>query len=211
MTEKYYENSYGNTFGSMTATPIGRATFVHLVTPNTKYKPEKYGLHVLFPKNDETVKAGLNALIAQCKAIAEQKYGKKVPAFTYGPVRDGDEETYQGFKGCWFIKCSSKKQPEIVDTKRQGLDPNIIVPGVLVRPVVTPILFDSGFAWQVHVVQFIKDDGVRYYGGPDPKSLLSALDEVDAPTESEAPASSDSTDKPVEEKKTGKAAALNML
>lgn len=209
MTEKYYTNSYGNTFGSMIATPIGRATFVHLVTPNQKYKPEKYGLHVLFPKNDETVKKGLNAIISMCKDMAIQKYGKEIPAFTYGPVRDGDEETYQGFAGCYYIKCSSKRQPEIVDTKRQGLDPNLVVPGVLVRPVVTPILFDSGFSYQVHVVQFIKDDGVRYYGGPDPKSLLSALDEVEVPEDETA---SEAADKALgKSKESDKKAAVNLL
>lgn len=207
---KYFENSYQNIFGSMMATPVGRATFVHLVTPNEKYKPSKYGLHVLFPKNDEATKKGLNAIISMCKTMAEQKFGKdKIPGFTYGPLRDGDEETYQGFAGCWFIKCSSKRQPEIVDTKKTNLDPNLIVPGVLVRPVVTPILFDSGFSYQVHVVQFIKDDGVRYYGGPDPKSLLSALDE---PEVSEDVTVAVSADKVLgAEKVSGKKAAVNLL
>jgi len=217
---KYYENSYGNTFGTLIATPIGRATFVHLVTPNAKYKPEKYGCHILFPKDDATVKAGLNQLIAMCKSMAAQKYGDKIPAFVYGPVRDGDEQKYQGFAGCWYIKASSKRQPEIVDAKRTGLDVNLVVPGVLVRGVVTPVLFDSGFSYQLQCVQLIKDDGVRYYGGADPKSLLNALDEEESetPEAKEEPAVVEPAVKAPEVKekatakaKNGKAAALDML
>lgn len=223
---KYYRNSYGNTFGVSIPTPIGRATFVHLVQPNAKYQPAKFGLHLLFPKDDPAVKKGLNAIIAQCKEMAEEAYGKEVPAFTYGPLRDGDEQKYQGFAGCWYMKLASKNRPEIVDTQREGLDPNLILPGVMVRAVVTPVMFDSGFSYQLQCVQFVKDDGVRYYGGQDPKSLLSALDEegADAPAEeptqevvvSSAPKTT-VVAKPAAKVSakaaagTGKAAALNML
>ena len=208
MSDKYYSNRYGNVYGTMTALPIGRATFVHLAEPNAKYQPAKYGVHVLFPKNEEAVKKGLNTIIEMCKAIAEQKYGKKVPAFTYGPVRDGDEQKYQGFAGCWYIKASSKQRVEIVDTQRKGLDPALIVPGVKIRAVVTPILFDSGFSYQLNMVQFVADDGVRYYGGTDPKSLLSALDVDAAPEE---PTASEAADKALGTVKAGKRMAIDML
>ena len=208
MSDKYYENRYGNVYGTMTATPIGRATFVHLAEPNAKYQPAKYGVHVLFPKNDEATKKGLNVLIGMCKRMAEQKYGKKVPAFTYGPVRDGDEQTYQGFSGCWYIKCSSKQRVEVVDTARKGLDPLLIVPGVKIRAVVTPVLFDSGVSYQLSMVQFVADDGVRYYGGTDPKSLLSALD-VETP--SEEPTAAQAADAALGAPKSGKQTAIDML
>lgn len=209
---KFYSNSYGNVFGTMVPTPIGRANFVHLAQPNAKYGQPKYGLHILFPKNDEKTKAGLNALISACMEVAKQKFGDKAPAFTYPPLRDGDELTYQGFQGCYYLKASAKRQPEIVDTTRKGLDVNLIVPGVLVRAVVTPILFDSGFSWQLSTVQFVKDDGVRYYGGPDPKSLLSALDEEPSPSASQAADEVLGTGKKEEKPaKTGKASALELL
>lgn len=205
--KKFYINSYGNVFGDVVATPIGRATFVHLTSPNTKYKPEKYGLHILFKKDDDLVKEGLRQIQAICKRMAEQKFGDKIPSFSYPPFRDGDEQKYQGFSGCYYIKCSSSKKPEIVDTKKKGLDAALVAPGVLVRAVVTPILFDSGFSYQLTLVQFVKDDGVRYYGGPDPKSLLSALDE---PSGNGEPSVEQSLDKAIASS-SGKKAALGVL
>ena len=179
---KKYVNSYGNAFGSMMSTPIGRAQYVHLVEPGKKFQPPKFSVHILFSKNDVANTQALMDMKAACQALAVSKYADKVPAMTYPALRDGDEEDGQGFQGCWYIKAQNKQRPEIVDTQKKGLDPAIVVPGTLIRCVVVPILFDGGYSWQLQLVQFVKDDGVRYYGGPDPKSLLSALD-VSSPAE----------------------------
>lgn len=220
MEKTYFKNAFNNTFGEMMGTPIGRAMWVNLVTPNAKFKPEKFGLTILFDKKDPACKTQLNQMIAACKDIATSVYGAKVPAFTYPPIRDGDEnEKYKNFKGMYYIGAKSKNRIEVIDAKKNTLDAAIVAPGVLVRAVVTPILFDSGFAWQLNAVQFVKDDGVRFYGGADPKSLFDELQEEDQPAaESAAEPAAESTSAEAADKalgpvakKTGKQQALAML
>lgn len=210
---EFYMNKFGNVFGEMMATPIGRANFINLKTPNTKYQPAKYGLSILFEKKDAAVKTGLNVMIKHCKdliAFAASK-GKKTEEFTVGPIRDGDSDKtskYQGFAGKWFISAKNASQPDMImmGKKMEVASPDLFLPGVLVRATVSPIIYDDGVSWKVHAVQFVKDDGVRFYGGPDPKSLLAALDEDEPPAE-------EALEEPVvaTKAKSGKAKAIDLL
>jgi len=171
--QKYYENRFGNVFGPMVVTPVGRATFCNLAQPNQKFQPAKYSVTILFDKTDDKLKDQLNLMIGACKELIAFKYkGGKIPIFSTPPIQDGSEKSYQGFEGCYFITAKSNKIPEVIDQKRKPLDPAQILPGMKIRCVVAPILFDKGVAWSLSCVQFVEDDSIRFYGGPDPKSLL---------------------------------------
>lgn len=174
----FYQNSYGNVFGTMVSTPLGRIALAHLSSPSVKFQPPKYQAHLLFSKNDEKVKASLKLLLAQCDDLLNQQYGDKEVELKYPPLRDGDEVEYQGFAGCWYLKASSKNQPECVDFSKKEIDPALILNGMLCQFIVTPMTFDNGIAYQLSSVRLVKDDGIRFYGGPDPKSLYTPLDEA---------------------------------
>jgi len=212
--EKFFINKFGNCFGPMIGTPIARLQFVNLVNPNAKFQPSKYGCTLLFDKSDPSVKVGLNKMIVvfnEMKLFAESK-GIDTSGFTVGPVQDGDQPktvAYAGYKGHWFISPKNALRPEYIDSKQNPIDPALLAPGVLVRGVVSPILYKEGCSYKLSVVQLIKDDGTRLGSGQDPKSLLTAMgedevteettEEVEAPPAKSAP------------KKVGKAAALDLL
>lgn len=79
--------------------------------------PERYSISVLIPKPDtETVKAVNEAIDA---AIEEgvAKFGGKKPnnAAIKLPLRDGDTECDDAYKGHYFINANSTTPPQIVD------------------------------------------------------------------------------------------------
>jgi hypothetical protein len=216
--KEYFKNKFGNVFGEQVVTPVGRAIYTYLKEPNRTFKPEKYGLTILFDKKT-TPKDELNKLIIACKEVANGG-----ASFTYGPLRNGDDPTEKtgkpraDFVGNWYIQAKSSQRPFVVQSKNGAnvdVDPDIIVPGVLVRAVVQVILFDSGFAYGLKVVQFIKDDGKRFMVGADPRDLLDVLGEEPSVEESEDETIEESADKALTEtpvkKAKGKAAALDLL
>ena len=78
----------------------------------------------------------------------------------------------------WFIKASCSNKPTCIESKNGAhvpCDETKLVAGVLVRALVQPMLFDSGFAWQLKLVQFVKDDGTRYSFGRNPIDSFAAL------------------------------------
>lgn len=82
----------------------------------------KYSVSLLIPKSDTTT---VNKIKAAIKAAADEaqhtKFGGKVPANLKTPLRDGDEERGDdpSYKGHYFINCSSKTKPIIVDRRRE--------------------------------------------------------------------------------------------
>lgn len=218
--DKYYANQFGNVFGQMVGTPVGRLVFCNLKTPNAKYQPPKYGTTILFDKKDPATKAALNIMLKQCVEMQTYAEEKEVDcSFDIDPLQDGDDtkvSKYQGFAGSLYIAAKNKDQPEFVDSKNKPVSADLLVPGVKVRAVVTPMIYSDGFTWKLHVVQFVEDDGVRFYGGPDPKSVLTALDEVAVEDEPSVEAALDKAIEPqvaaqVKETKKGKARAIEML
>ena len=182
---KYWVNSYGNVYGNPLVTPVGRLALASLARPSVKFRPPKFQAHLLFNKNDAEVLEGLRLIQAMVFEMMTEKFGLKAdgtpnaPAFKYPWLREGDEKEYQGFGGTYYIKGSSaeNKPPEILGLDgKTKMDPNQLVNGMKIRAVVTPMIFDDGIAYQLLAVQFAGDDGTRYYGGPDPKSFLGAID-----------------------------------
>lgn len=181
--EKYYTNSFKNTFGQVVGTPVGRIQWPNIAAPNARFKPEKYTCHILFDKTDAAAKNGLNKLILACKDMQDYVYKSKAPAFEYPPVRDADKdglaEKYSDFKGKFYIIAKSTNRPDTLDDKKNKIEPKIFQAGNLCRLAIKPIMFDKGFSWQLAVVQLIKDDGVYFRGGVDPASVLDAIEEAE--------------------------------
>jgi len=182
--DRIYQNKYGNIYlNEDLVTPKGRLIYPYIAEPNVRYKPSKYSVTILFDK-DETPKDELNALIKVCKELKSLAPKNYKCSYTYGALRDGDEElnkegeVREQFKNKWFIKASCSNKPTCIESKNGAhvpCDETKLVAGVLVRALVQPMLFDSGFAWQLKLVQFVKDDGTRYSFGRNPIDSFAAL------------------------------------
>lgn len=202
---RYYWSKFGSLHDNQEplVSPVGRAAFVYLTQPNSRFvrpgsddKPS-YGLTVLFPKDDEEVKAGLKLIQDRCVELFEEycrvgyaKTPKKVKyeAFKASiregmaaqPIfRDGDTASYNGFENTWTMKLSNVNIDDIKFYKGQGASD--FEAGMRVRAVITPSLSGKGFSYKLRALKLVEDDGVRFVSAPDVVSLLSGLDEaVDA-------------------------------
>lgn len=81
----------------------------------------KYSLCILIPKSDEKTLARINAAIEAAKEQGKASWGGKIPANIKSPLRDGDTDVNGDgdlrpeAAGCYFINCSSKQKPGVVD------------------------------------------------------------------------------------------------
>ena len=197
MDNKFYINPKDGVHGNDVVTPVGRCAFLNLDKPNTTFDPPKYGLTLLFKKDDEAAKAQLKAMQAMCLEMADvfaknlwNKTDKKIPFAKFKeatvakmaaqPIfRDGDMAKYESHHGCWYIVAKNAKITEV--TFLDGRIPQEFEPGMLVRCQVQPYVDQKGFAYKLRGIRLVKDDGERFRTAPSGGNLLAAIDDaVDA-------------------------------
>lgn len=191
---KISKDKNGNCYGPQVITPIGRAMYVNLATPNT-YK--KYTCNLVLEKTEENKEYLIKEVLSVAKEVLEAMYGvgnvpEELPS---SPLMDGDEPNENGVivestKGCWILRMSSN-EPLIggacVDNNAKPYDAAKIAPGNFIRAVVTPMAFKMssvsfGLVWKLAQVQFLKDDGVRLRGNVPTGNLLTPLSMEEVPT-----------------------------
>jgi hypothetical protein len=100
-------------------TGLGRFSYAHFFEPRAmeEGQDKKYGVSFLIPKTDKPGIKKIEAAIEACKKIALEKLGGKLPKNFKMPLRDGDEEKEDdpNYAGHYFINCSSKQKPNVVD------------------------------------------------------------------------------------------------
>lgn len=107
--------------------PEGTFQWVFIDKPKVdKNNPEKepfYSITLLMDKNDPKVKEKLKVMKSCIKDALEKRFGDKVPAKYYNPIKDGDEETNTegkpAYPGFWFIEAKNKEKPGLVDADRE--------------------------------------------------------------------------------------------
>ena len=85
---------------------------------------EKYSVSLLIPKSDtKTVNAIKQAIKTAAEEAQHTKFGGKVPGNLKSPLRDGDDERSDdpNYAGHYFMNCSSKSKPIIVDRRREQI------------------------------------------------------------------------------------------
>lgn len=95
-----------------------RLSYVNVFEPRAAQPGQepKYSLCVLIPKSDTATLNKLKAAIEAAKQAGANLWGGKVPAGLKLPLRDGDTERDSAeYKGHYFINCSSKQKPGVVD------------------------------------------------------------------------------------------------
>lgn len=163
-----------NTNSTKVVTKLVRFSYVHIFKPEAidEDSEKKYSMAILIPKSD---KATLQAIRAAVEAAKEkgksEKWNGKIPANLKTPLRDGDVDRPDddAYAGHYFLNCSSKQKPQIVDSHCQAIiDENEVYSGCYGRVSINFFPFDAkgnkGVAAGLNNVQKIKD-GESLAGG----------------------------------------------
>lgn len=96
-----------------------RLSFVNVFKPRASEDGDdpKYSVCLLIPKTDTVTIQKVKVAIAAAKEAGLPLWGGKVPAGLKLPLRDGDVDRPDRpeYKGMYFINCSSKQKPGIID------------------------------------------------------------------------------------------------
>ena len=110
--------------------------------------------------------------------------GAKVPADKLC-LRDGDEVEYDGYAGCYSIKCSTKKRPIVIDRDRSPLteDDNKPYGGCYVNASIDLWVQNNAYGKRVNstllAVQFAKDGAPFADGSTGDVNDFDMLDDDD--------------------------------
>lgn len=173
----------------MVKTPKFRVSYPNVFTPSSFPGQEpKYGVTMLFPKNTD-----LSALKALAKEAIEAKWPDPVqrakitsnPNFK-NPFRDGDVEKpdTDGYKGCIFVRATSKMKPGLVDRNVQPImSEEEFYAGCYAIAAVTAYGFNTagnvGVAFGLQHLQFM-EHGEPFSGRGTPEDVFEALEGADA-------------------------------
>lgn len=146
----------------------------HLEMCNAMFMQLTEALHALDTKAKKT-KLSL--------ADYRKEYQQKMK---YAPYRDGDTSgDYDGYAGCELIHANAAgedKEGRVIDPTDaivflDGIIPQDIKAGMLVRAQIQPCLGEQGFSYTLRRIRLLADDGTRYSsgGGTD---LLSGADDA---------------------------------
>lgn len=148
-------------------TGLVRFSYAHLFEPSSVEEggEKKYSLSIIIPKSDKQTIAKIKAAIEAAKEQGKtSKFKGKIPANLKLPLRDGDTEREDddAYKGSYFINCSSKQKPGLVDKDLNPiLDQADLYSGCFGRVSINFYPFDvsgnKGIACGLNNVQKLKD------------------------------------------------------
>lgn len=153
-----------------------RVSYVHVKEPSVFEDggEPKYDTTFLIPKDHPDV-TKIEAAIKSAYAANKESLFKGTP-FTspklWNPLRDGDEwleehPEAEEYRGCYFLKASSKSQPKVFDTDKQEIiDLDEVYSGCYCRGVVVCYPFNNkakGFGFYLNSLMKI-EDGERLGG-----------------------------------------------
>lgn len=100
-----------------------RFSYAHLFKPSAVSDGDepKYSVSILIDKNDAVTLKKINRAVEAAKQQGKaEKFGGKIPANLKLPLRDGDIDRPEdeAYEGMYFINCSSKRKPEVIDRDR---------------------------------------------------------------------------------------------
>lgn len=128
-----------------------RLSFVNVFEPRAIKEGDvpKYSVTAIIPKTDtKTVNAIKTAIQAAAENGAQKHFGGRVPTNVNNTFKDGDTEVddlgelknvkYPEYKGCYYIRLSTKFPPKVLDANRQEiLDPTEVYSGCYGRVSMT--------------------------------------------------------------------------
>lgn len=161
-----------------------RASFAHVDKPAAMNEGQdpKYSLQIILSKDDRDTVDAIDKAIDNAIAAGVAKFGGKAPkkSMLKLPLRDGDSERdSEEYENCYFLNCSSKQAPQVVDKDRRRIDPSGVYSGCYVRVTMNFYAFsvngNKGVAVYLGNVMFLRD------GEPLGGGRASAADDFGAP------------------------------
>lgn len=170
-----------------------RLSYVHLFEPTAidESADKKYSVSIIIPKSNTALVDKIRKAIEAAKEAGKGKWGGKIPAKLKDPLRDGDIDRPDddAYANSYFINCSCKTKPGVVDKNLQPvLDQDEVYSGCYGRVSINFYPFDAkgnkGVAAGLNNVQKIKegealggrskaeDDFAEAYEGEDSDDLL---------------------------------------
>lgn len=150
-------------------TGLVRLSYLHVWQPQVDDDGNKfYKACLLVPKKD---KQTLKKIDAAVEAAIAAKWGTKKPKGLKLPLRDGDEEKEQEeFEGMMFLNCKSKKQPGLLNARREEiLDEDEVYSGAWGKVSIGFYAYErpdgKGIAVGLNAIQKLKDDDNLSGGG----------------------------------------------
>jgi len=151
-------------------TPSFRVSFPSVFTPSAGFDGQeaKYSLVMLFEKHTDLTE--MKKAVEDC---IKEKWGVKVPKDLRSPFRDGDEKELDGYKGCVFVKASSKQRPGLVDKDLQPIiSQDEFYPGCFARATLSVFAYEKsgnrGVSFGLQNIQKL-DDGESFLGKVSPE------------------------------------------
>lgn len=147
-------------------TGLVRFSYVHIFKPTAidESSDEKYSISIIIPKKDTATLNKVKMAIEAAKEAGKSKWGGKIPAKLKTPLRDGDEDRPddEAYAHSYFINCSSKTKPGVVDKYTQDImDEDEVYSGCYGRVAINFYSYDKngnkGIAAGLNNVQKIKD------------------------------------------------------
>ena len=173
-----------------------RLAFANLFVPKSfnddpALKP-KYSCSFLIAKETKEGAETLATVKAAMKATYDYKWPKDGPKLKPNQIclRDGDDESYEGFAGHMYLACSSERRPTIVDRDRSPLTEadDKVYSGCIVNATVRIWAQENDWGKRlncsVEAVQFVSP-GERV--GAKAVNPLEEFDSLDGEAEADAP------------------------
>jgi hypothetical protein len=153
-----------------------RISYAHIKEPNAfdDTGDKKYSVTLLIKKNSPDVAKIKDAIKTAHNANKESMF-KGLPLTSpkmWNPLRDGDELVEEKpemveYAGCYYLKASSKSQPQVYDTDKQEIfDLDEVYSGCYCRAVIACFPFNNkskGFGFYLNSLMKI-EDGERLGG-----------------------------------------------
>lgn len=168
-----------------------RLSYAYLFEPRREDEPDKegkYGVTILIPKSDKATIKKIKDAIEIAKATGKgSKWGGKIPPNLKVTLHDGDTEkdTEESpeFVGHYYMSCSSKERPGLVDRALNPItDRSDLYSGCYARVAISAFPYSNsgnkGVTFFLNHVQKLRD-GDHLDGRSKPEDVFDALDEVD--------------------------------
>lgn len=168
-------------------TPQCRLAFAEIWQPKSfKGQEAKYGVTMLFDKSKYPEKKDLKEIVRALSAAKKEVFGadpKSWPKDLRSPIRDGDGKgDWDGFKGNWFIRATSKLPPQIVGPDKTPLsDPKTVYSGCYGVVLLTAFAYKNnpgnGASFMLRAIQKAAD-GKPFGGSTNVDKEFDALEDT---------------------------------
>ena len=162
--------------GKQCVTPYGRVIFAELIEPKS-YKNGEPKFSVVVAFDDQVDLAPMKAVADR---VRREKHGSNIPRNQQTPFRRPDESTdsHLSASAVWmrFGAWPDSRPAMLAPDKSEIVDPAEIYPGCYVRCVVKARAYDTGYTFDLQVIQKLAEgEPIKSSGNAGAENMLDAV------------------------------------